>query len=174
MRILVVLFVLMLAAACTPLPQTIRKAPQPDVHFSDVQKNADQYIGKAVRWGGQVVSIDNDAQGSTILVSQFKLNSYGRPKVDKTSTVYFLVRTKTRLDPKQYDADTLITVVGTIAGNKSIPVNNDHSMTFPLVEASQVYRWPYKVYIEDYDSPNYRDFYNRFYALPPFDKPWWR
>ena len=172
MRIFVALCVMVLAAACTPLPQAVRMAPQPDIQLSQVQQDANQYSGKTVRWGGQVVSVDADGSGSTILVAQFKLNSYGRPKVDKESHDYFLVHSDKRIDPKVYDRDTLITVIGKASGDKTIKVNK-HDLTVPLVDASQVYRWPYKFYAEDYDSMNYRNFYNRFYALPPFDRPWW-
>lgn len=172
MRIIVAMCVVMLAAACTPLPQAVKMAPQPDIQLSQVQKDSAHYVGNTVRWGGQVVSVYPDGSGSTILVAQFKLNSYGRPKIDKTSHDYFLVHSKKTIDPDVYDPDTLITVIGKTSGDKTIQVNK-HDLTAPQVEADQVYRWPNKFYVEDYDSPNYRNFYNRFYALPPYGRAWW-
>ena len=86
MKILLPIFMLMLSA-CSSVPVAIKNAPDPDPQLAKVASNVMTYQGQQVRWGGQIIKVENSDQGATLQIAQFPLNSYGKPLSDKDSQV---------------------------------------------------------------------------------------
>lgn len=170
MRILSV-FMLLLLSACSNVPVTIQTAPEPNLQFDQLSGDTTAYQGQVVRWGGQVVKVENDNQGSTIHIAQFPLNSYGRPVIKEGNDGggRFIARTGTFIDPAIYKQGTLITVVGPLQQNQTVFIDKK-SMSVPVVNADDVYRWINQDYRRDpyYGNGYYYDpYYGRYY-------PGWR
>jgi outer membrane lipoprotein len=162
---------LLLLAGCSNVPVAIKTAPQPDWQLNQISGKAASHQNEVVRWGGQIVKVENNDSGSLLHIAQFPVNSYGRPDETADSQGRFLARTADFIDPYIYKSGTLVTVAGKIADEQSVTVDKKN-MTIPVVEIGQIYRWTPRQYVHDpfwYDSPFY---YDRFgYG---FSHPRWR
>lgn len=171
MKALLSLCLLLLLAGCSNVPVAIKKAPQPDWQLSQISGKAASHQGEAVRWGGQIVKIDNKDSGSVLHIAQFPLGSYGRPDNSEDSEGRFLARSSEFIDPAIYQSGTLVTVAGQVVAEKTVTVDQK-TMTIPVVSIKQIYRWTPRQYVRDpyrYDHPYY---YDRFgYGL---SYPYWR
>lgn len=73
-----------------------------------------------VRWGGTIVSLDNQADGSTQLeIVSRRLHSGGRPVHEDRSDGRFKAKLQAFLDPEIVKAGRDITVVGIVTGIES-------------------------------------------------------
>jgi outer membrane lipoprotein len=168
MKALIPVLMLFLAG-CSNVPVAIKQAPQPDWQLAQISGKAESHQGEPVRWGGQVVKVENDENGATLHIVQFPLNSYARPNSDSRSQGRFLATSSAFIDPYIYKSGTLVTVAGDIAGQETINIDKK-SMTVPVIRIREVYRWQPK---RDYRDPYWYDpYYNRFgYG---FSYPHWR
>ncbi len=166
-------FLMLLLSACSNLPMAIKEAPNPDWQLSQVAVQAEQHKGDAIRWGGQVVKVENDDNGSTIHVAQFPLNSFGRPDTDGVSQGRFLIHSVRFIDPYIYKDGTLITVAGIVDKKETVTIDKK-TMALPVVTATQLYRWSKADYPRD---PHYPYYYDPFAFGPyygPGLRPSWR
>lgn len=149
MKHLPILFTFILAG-CSNLPVAIQDSPQPDISLSQTNQNMAQHQNQTVRWGGKIVQVENDNAGSTIHIVQLPLKHYGRPDADqyKNSAGRFIVITTKYLDPQIYQQDRLITISGTISGERNITVDK-REMQVPVVNLEENYLWPEPVKRDD-------------------------
>lgn len=174
MKALIPVFFLILAG-CSNVPVAIKEAPQPDWQLAQISGKADSHQGEPVRWGGQIVKVENDEQGSTLHVVQFPLNSYARPDDDSRSQGRFLARTKEFIDPYIYKSGTLITIAGNIDSQKTINIDKK-SMTVPVINIREMYRWQPQNYRRDpywYDHPYYYDRFGYGVSYPYWRSHWY-
>lgn len=168
--------VMLLLSACSNLPVAIKEAPSPDWQLSQVATQAEQHKGDSIRWGGQVVKVENDDNGSTIHVVQFPLNSFGRPDSDGVSQGRFLIHSDSFIDPYIYKAGTLITVAGIVKNKEPVTIDKK-SMSLPVVTATQLYRWSKNDYSRDPYWRGHPYYYDPFAYGPyygPGLRPSWR
>lgn len=172
MKALVSIFLLLLAG-CSNVPVAIKTAPQPDWQLSQISGKAASHQGEAVRWGGQIVKVDNDDSGSLLHIAQFPLGSYGRPDNSEDSDGRFLARTADFIDPYIYKSGTLVTVAGHIAAEKNVTVDQK-TMTIPVISINQIYRWTPRQYARDryYDHPYYYDRFGYGMYYPHWRSHW--
>lgn len=164
-----ILFLLLLG--CSNVPVAIKEAPQPDWQLGQVNQHPEQHQGEAIRWGGQIIKVENTDTGSLLHIVQFPLNSFGRPDIDKRSQGRFLAQTREFIDPYIYKSGTLITVAGSLSGEKTITVDKK-TMTIPVVSIADTYRWVSQRYHDDPYWYGYPYYYNRYgYGL---SYPHWR
>jgi outer membrane lipoprotein len=156
--------------ACSNVPVAIQQAPQPDLQLKQLNADAASHQGQKVRWGGQLVKVENDNDGSTIHIAQFPLNSYGRPIVDNRDDGdgRFIVKTQQFIDPAIYKQGTLVTVAGTLAENETVTIDKK-TMSLPVIALTDIYRWANYNYNRDpwYGPGYYNGFYSPYY-------PGWR
>ncbi|HEC75116.1 MAG TPA: Slp family lipoprotein [Methylophaga aminisulfidivorans] len=174
MRVFFVFFVLCLSA-CSNLPMAIKDAPKPDLMLSQVSNAASQYQGQSVRWGGQVITVDNDEAGAIVQIAQFPLNTFGRPNTNADSEGRFIISSKSFIDPYVYKKGTMITVAGQVSGTQNVTVDKAN-LSLPVVNMSELYRWtPSDYEKEPYWKryPYYDPFFDRPY-YPPGWGPSWR
>jgi outer membrane lipoprotein len=163
--------VFLFLVGCSNVPVAIKEAPQPDWQLGQVSQQPAQHQGEAIRWGGQIVKVENSDAGSLLHVVQFPLNSYGRPDIDRRSQGRFLAQTSQFIDPYIYKSGTLITVAGTVSGDKTITIDKK-TMTIPVVTIGETYRWMSQRYNDDRYWHGYPYYYDRFgYGL---SYPHWR
>ncbi|WP_438969693.1 Slp family lipoprotein [Methylophaga sp.] len=171
MRILIPLMLLLLSA-CSNLPVAIKEAPNPDLQLAQFKEgNATNHQGEKVRWGGQIVKVENNDSGSTLHIAELPLNSFGRPISERDSRGRFLAQTKDFVDPHIYESGTRITVAGLIADTGTIKVDQK-TMTVPIVKIISMHRWVESSFQRDPYWRAYPYYYNHFgYGL---SYPHWR
>lgn len=167
MKALIPLLFLILAG-CSNVPVAIKNAPQPDWQLAQIKGKVDLHQGEPVRWGGQVVKVENEEHRSTLHIVQFPLNSFARPDRNRKSEGRFLARTTDFLDPYIYKPGTLLTVAGKISSQETVTIDKK-TMTVPVVTIDEIYRWQPQQYYRD---PYWYDPY--YYGRFGYGDPRWR
>jgi outer membrane lipoprotein len=173
MKAIFPLFFLLLAA-CSSVPESIKKAPVSDWQLAQIKADASSHKGEAVRWGGQVVKVENDDNGSTLHIVQFPLNSFGRPDNKADSQGRFLAHSRDFIDPYIYKSGTLVTVAGTVADITTVTVDQKQLKT-PVVDIRDIYRWSPQQYRDPYwyDDPYYYDRFGYGLSYPAWRSNWY-
>jgi len=157
----ILLSLLLLLSACSSVPVAIKKAPEPDLQLMQVSNKTAQHKMNRVRWGGQLINVENDELGATLQLAEFPLNSYGRPITTKKSQGRFLVHSKEFVDPYIYKPGTLITVAGIIASEEKVQVDKKQ-LRLPVIEATQLYRWTESAYQRSAEYERWPYHYDHF------------
>ncbi len=130
-----------LLAACSTVPKELRQAPADNPVLVEVRADADRYTGRQVRWGGTIVSIDNDPVETQVEIVARELYRGGRPLDTDRSTGRFVAEFAGFLDPAIYAEGRDITVTGIVAGVESGKIG-DHDYTWPVIRVHYHYLWP--------------------------------
>ncbi|MGF1613713.1 MAG: Slp family lipoprotein, partial [Gammaproteobacteria bacterium] len=101
------------------------------------------YAGKPVRWGGSIVSVNNEESGAWIEVVDHELNRYGMPEIRDRSPGRFMIRTAQFLDPAIYAPGRLVTVAGTLTGGREGSIGA-YIYHFPVVRPINLHLWSYE------------------------------
>ena len=157
MNFLMFVIMSLLLAGCTNLPPVISSAPSDDVPFAEARQNVAAYRGRAVRWGGSIISVETAKDASWVQVLEYPVTRYGRPSMKRLSSGRFVIRTAEFLDPAIYEEGQEITVFGRLNGEVERSVG-ERSITMPVVDAEQLHLW------EDY-----RDRDQRYYPYSGYD-----
>jgi len=152
------LIILFLLSGCAHvISKDIRSHSDLSLTLRQVRQNPDDYKGKSVVWGGDIVQTINQKDGTTLIeVFQMPLGWRGEPKETLSSDGRFLILVEKYLDPYIYQKGRKITVAGEILGEKIKPLG-EMGYKYPLLLSKQIYLW------EDY-YPRYPYYY--------YD-PWW-
>jgi len=138
--------------ACSSLPKTIQDPPSYDLQLDHVAGQAAVHESSAVRWGGKIVSVNNDNQQSLVQIVHFPLNSYGKPIVGKESQGRFLVQTAEFLDPEIYKVGRLATFSGVILSEQTRLVDKK-TLYLPVIQMRESHLWLQQPKVRPY----YRD-----------------
>jgi outer membrane lipoprotein len=142
------------------VPKDLQAAVDDTVRFTQVHEAPDQYHGRTVLFGGEVLSAKRLKDGTRIEVLQLPLDRSQAPIHDRTkSEGRFLAFEKEFLDPATLPAGTRITIVGEITGAMVQPLD-ETDYTFPTLEVKHLTVWPKT----DYASA--RPYYPGPYAGP--------
>ena len=170
-RLLVLPFLALIVAGCaSQLPKSIEAV---DVVMADVRAVRDQpgaFVGKRVRWGGQIISVENLKDHSLVTVLARPLQSNGRPDNDRQSAGRFIAHLSGFVDPAEYAKDAQLTVLGRVTGAVKKPVG-EYPYLYPQVGVEGHYLWPplperEVIYYDPYFDPWYRPWWHRY--------PYWR
>lgn len=135
-----------LVAACATTDTASTSGPTPQ----QLSQHPDQSLkGREMTWGGEIVSVRNEAERTIVEVLSYPLNSANEPLTDRTSMGRFLADRSGYLEPKEYTAGKRITVSGPLLGYKDGYVG-ETPYTYPALEArdiklyQKVQRYPYQ------------------------------
>lgn len=156
---------LLISSCASKIPLIIRTPVDGDIRVSEVQQSPDQFTGSRVRWGGEIISVENLADETHIEILSQRLNKSGKPIDSNKSRGRFIARIEGYLEPQDYPKERQITVVGKLEGVTEKPVG-DYPYTYPQVQVHSFYLWPKQPV---YNHPYY---YDPFYD--PFFSPYWR
>jgi outer membrane lipoprotein len=156
---------LLISSCASKIPLIIRTPVDGDIRVSEVQQSPDQFSGSRVRWGGEIISVDNLADETHIEILSQRLNKSGKPIDSNKSRGRFIARIEGYLEPQDYPKGREITVVGKLQGVAEKPVG-DYPYTYPQVQVHSFHLWPKQPV---YSRPYY---YDPFYD--PFFNPYWR
>ena len=167
---LLIIVLLIFSASCAVISQQLREKALPDMPFSELIKNADQYVGRTVILGGYIIETQNKANQTTIRVLQTPLTLGDEPDQKDKSQGRFIVIYDGFLDPEVYKKDRVITVAGTIMGVETEDIGMC-PFSCLKIKSQQIYLWP------EYDERYYQPYYPYPYYYPPYRRhyyPYWR
>ena len=154
--------VAVMAGCASNIPELIRKGPAAEIGIPEVQLNPKSFTGSRVRWGGNIVSVENFKTYTLVEVLGRPLSEQGKPDVGSRSKGRFLAKLSGFLDPEEYPKGRLLSVTGTLSANIRKPIGK-YLYDYPVIEAEARYLWPEEEpYYPPY--PYYRD---------PFFHPWY-
>ncbi len=94
-----------------------------------------------VLWGGRILQVEPGAGHTTLEVVSFPLRNNQRPDANRGSEGRFLVHFPGYLEPEDYQAERLITVVGTIVEIRTGKVG-EADYRYPVVRVDDLHLWP--------------------------------
>jgi len=159
---------LLLASCTSQVPVKISEEPPDNPLLNEVRDNAADFQSRQVRWGGEILDIDNREIATVLSVLARPLSKDGKPRSTDNSLGRFIARIPVFIDPKVYTSGRDVTVRGTLAGTETRQVG-EYPYAYPVVKATDWYLWPETVqYPRDYYYPRW------WYYDPWFYDPWYR
>lgn len=155
----------LLLGGCTGLPASLQNAPFMNLSYSQVSSDSNSFKDTPVRWGGVIISVENEAQSSLMQVLFHPLDYNGRPQTYKPGEGRFVITSAEFLDPAVYAKDKEITVAGVIAGDIELTVGK-RTIHVPLLTATAIHLWPN--YPDYTHQPGYFYPYYGYPAYSPF------
>lgn len=146
-------------AGCSSLPKSIRDSPAKELSL--IEATADKSIGTNIRWGGEVVRVENKNAQSLLEIVAYPLNHYGKPQTGKDSQGRYVARSEEFYDPEVYEKGTLITIVGRVAGAEKRKVDQ-RSLLMPVIDITESHKWR-PTQQRHYQDPFYDPFYSPYY-----------
>ena len=170
------LLLLTLGGGCaSQLPAPLRQAPPGDPGLAAARNDPQAFRGERVRWGGQIVSVENATDSTDVQVVGRPLDSSGRPRYVDQTEGRFIARYQGFVDPAVYARERELTVVGTLDESREGLVG-DFRYTFPVLQVEADHLWPKRERMEPYPYP-YPPYYPYYpWRRPyydPFYDPWW-
>ena len=151
MKFSIILFLPVFLLSCGSIvSEEIRERTDTSLTFKEVAQNPDEYNGKIVLWGGAILQILPQDDGSTWLeVLEWPLGWTKRPKRTVSFRGRFLIVFKERLDPSLYSEGDRVTVAGEIQGSiqgEEIESLSDPTYRYPLLLSKEIHAWGHGVY----------------------------
>ncbi len=134
-------FITLLLSACASVPPELESPDIAPVELPQVLENPASFQGEKVRWGGVILSVENEAKETWVQILEKPLSRKGRPKQSAQPRGRFLMHTTIFLDPAIYSQGKEITVVGTLRGTAERTVGK-RKIQLPVVKAESWRLWP--------------------------------
>ncbi len=162
-QLLSVIPLILLVSGCAHvISKDIRANSDLSLTLRQVLENPDEFKGKSVVWGGEIIEVVNQEDGATeIEIFQRPLDFRGEPNQTAASEGRFLVRADEFLDPYVYWRGRKFTVAGEITGEEMRKLG-EMEYLYPLLRSKQIYLW------QVYDS-----MYPYYYSYPWWGFSWW-
>jgi outer membrane lipoprotein len=164
-KLLLILALAGLGACAAKPPDAISRVPEDNPTLMRVRLDFDSHLGAEVRWGGEITSVENQAEGTWIEIVRYPLRANGRPRSGGKSDGRFIASFADFKDPVVYEVGRPLTVVGRIVDQTSRKIG-DYDYRFAIVEVEGSYLWKAQapaVY------PNYPPYW---WYHDPFYHPW--
>ncbi len=142
--IVLILFVAgMGCGGCTPaFPREALDRVDRHLSFKELQSDPGKFKGSWVMLGGTIIATKNVNEGTSFEILEKPLDSSGRPLDTDATEGRFLVQTNQFFDPAVYHQGRMITVIGEVAGQKTMPID-EIMYRYPLLTARALHLWSY-------------------------------
>jgi len=139
-------------ASCATVPTPLQG------QFSTVtpREAASAGSGQAVRWGGEIIKVEPQANQTCFEILARELDASARPFSRDPSGGRFIACRGGFYDPEEFQRGRDITVVGQLSGSERGKVG-EFDYTYPRVAADAIYLWPKR----------------NLYARAPYYDPWY-
>jgi outer membrane lipoprotein len=147
------------------MPRSIRLPEPAPLTVREARAAPERHAGTPVRWGGNILHIENAADTTDVELLARALDATGAPRMDAEPQGRFIARFTGFLDPAEYPRERLLTVTGVLAGAETRDVG-EYPYRYPVVRATGKHLWPEPepvVYGPWYPEPWY----------DPWHPPWW-
>lgn len=152
----------LVSGCATNVPSGVSKAPAELVSVRQVQANAQAHEGRLVRWGGDIIKVENDTHSTDVEILGRTLERGGKPESGGIVDGRFVARIQGFLDPVEYAAGLRMTVSGLLSGLETHKVG-EYNYPYPLVKVQAYHLWPK-------EKP--RVYYPAHYYPWPYYGPW--
>ena len=162
----ILLFSFIFTSGCAHVIQKdFRVKADPSLTFGEVLKNPNNYKGKTVIWGGEIIQALPQENGTNLIeVLEWPLSWRGEPLRTVSFQGRFLVFVKEPLDLSLYKRGTKITVAGEIQGaiqGQKIESLGDIAYRYPIISSRQIHIWKdFFQYSAPYDPRRYDPSYD--------------
>jgi outer membrane lipoprotein len=130
-----------LMAGCTAaIPKESLNQVDPGVAFEAVVRNPEEYKGKVILAGGQILGTTVQEGQTWVEVLQHPLDWKQRPQNTDVSSGRFLIRYDGFVDPAIYSQGKMITVVGEVMGKRILPLK-EMQYSYPVLKPRDQYLW---------------------------------
>jgi outer membrane lipoprotein len=126
----------------------------------EAQNRAQAFIGRAVRWGGEILDVRNDPGSTDVEIFGRPLLASAEPEPEGGEGIRFIARVSGFLDPAEYTPGKRLSVRGTLTDAETRPVG-EFPYLYPVVVVEHFHLWPV------YEPPE------PAYWRDPFYDPWW-
>jgi outer membrane lipoprotein len=140
-KLFIILTGLFLAACAPVISKDVLKEVDATVRFDMLLGNPDQYVGRTVLLGGEIIETQPVPEKTLIMVLQRPLVSRDKPSREGTSEGRFIVSSPGFLDPAIYRTGRQITVAGEVTGKEVRPLGKI-DYTYPVIERKELHLWP--------------------------------
>jgi len=145
MKIIATLLVLFLSACSNNIPRSIQTEPSNDIQLRRVlYENSGYFFGEQVRWGGKIISVNNDGSDLILEIRHYPLNRYGFPMQNHVSQGRFIGRTAPGIETDEYQQGMLITFVGIINAEETKLLYRKEQV-LPIIDIEATHLWPYSI-----------------------------
>lgn len=158
-----------LSGCSSPIPALIKQVPPGDIQVEEVQQQPDGFVKSKVRWGGNIMLVENLADRTLIEVLSRKLGSNGKPDTNSSSKGRFRISLEGFIEPEEFPKDRLITVHGDVVEVMD-GVIGAYRYQYPVVKPDSYYLWPEerKYSYHDHYDPFYYPYYPYWYRRYPY------
>lgn len=141
----ILFFPLVMMAGCVSGPDVVPDQLKPQVHteisFQQILADPNQYQGRIVVLGGEVLSAKRLKDATQLEVLQLPLDDSHRPSFIKTDSLgRFLAFEPTFLDPATLPPNTRVTIVGELTGAMTAQLN-EMSYQYPTLAIKHLHVW---------------------------------
>ncbi len=158
----------LLTACASTVPKTLVDGLPEALSQRAAQAEPTRHRGEEVRWGGEILSVNNLPRSTEVELFGRPLSDNAEPRPDGGEGVRFIARVDGFLDPAQYRADKRMSVRGRLH-DPVVRLVGAYPYRYPVVVVSAHHLWP--VYRPP-PPPAYSDpFYDPWW---PWWGPWWR
>jgi outer membrane lipoprotein len=173
MRRVLIMGMTVLLAACASGPRPVGGPIEGSPDLRRVLSDPEAFRGQRVRWGGVIVSVQNQPKDSVVEVVARELDDDGKPQSDEEGG-RFLAEVPGFLDPEVYAPGRLFTVTGML--DRPVTRNiGDYPYHYPVVKADKQHLWkretvrPTRGY---YYDPFWDPWYPYYYRPWPYGPRW--
>jgi outer membrane lipoprotein len=160
----------LLMSACASAPKPVGEDIKGSPSVGEALAQPLSAKGAQVRWGGVIVSVENQADATLVEVVARDLDERGKPKSDEASSGRFLARVQGFLDPEVYTRGRRFTVNGTVGEPVTRTIGN-YPYRYPVVNVDRHHLWERETVRAYTPAPHY--YYDPFWdPWYPFYRPW--
>lgn len=123
------------------VPLWLEREIDTSVRFADLMTAPGEYVGRTVMIGGSVIRAKRTNAGTEVEVLQLPSANEGPMTEERLqSEGRFLAVRETFLDPASLPEGTPITVIGTVTGETTRPLD-ESNYTYPILEVKHIIDW---------------------------------
>lgn len=155
----------LISGCATTVSERIARPPAVDLGVPEAREDIGAHTGEAIRWGGTIIAVDNDAEESRLEIIARPLRRDGRPLDADTSPGRFIVVIDGFLDPAIFIEGRDITIYGMIEGERTGRIG-ERDYVYPVIRAIEYQLW------RAIDPRDYPVGYRSYYYYDPWYSPW--
>ena len=145
-----IISVFILGGCASNIPEQIKNEKASQISPAEARQQPQAFSGQSVRWGGEIIQIENKPGYTHITILAKTLDVDGQPIISSNHQGRFIAEIDRFLEPSQYPAGREITVFGNFEKNISKLIG-EYNYQHPVVKVTTFHLWPEPIpYEPDY------------------------
>ena len=139
-RSILAIIIALIISGCTSFSPDSLRLVDTSVHFEELTKTPDVYLGRTVMVGGVIAANLVTPEGAVLEIVQYDLADDHAPKDFESSGGRFLATTPTYAETAQYVPGDVVTVIGELKGKK-VFVREGVEQSSPILSIREIKAW---------------------------------